>query len=178
MILALDISTSITGAAVLGANGETLRCEAWDTRNPKTYSDIFLKAKEIERQLRELKTLYPKIEHIYVEKSLQSFRSGFSSAKTLSTLSAFNGIVSWLAYQVFFVTPEYIAAPSARKLAGIKISRGQKAKEVVLQFLLDNEADFEIEYTKQGNPKPGSYDRADALVVAKAGYTLCQNKKS
>ncbi len=115
---------------------------------------------------------------MYIEKSLQSFRSGFSSAKTLSTLSAFNGIVSWLVYQVFFVTPEYIAAPSARKLAGIKIPRGQKAKEVVLQFLLDNEADFEIEYTKQGNPKPGSYDRADALVVAKAGiYSLSEQKK-
>jgi len=178
MILALDISTSITGAAILGKCGETLCCEAWDTRNPKTYSDIFLKAKEIERRLRELKTLYPKIEHIYIEKSLQSFRSGFSSARTLSTLSAFNGIVSWLAYQVFFITPEYVAASSARKLAGVKVPKGQKAKSVVLQYLLDNEEGFEIEYTKQGNPRPGSYDRADALIVAKAGYTLCQNNKS
>ncbi len=45
-----------------------------------------------------------------------------------------------------------------------------KAKQVVLKFLLDNEPTFEIEYTKQGNPKPDSYDRADSIVIAKAGY--------
>ena len=48
--------------------------------------------------------------------------------------------------------------------------RGQKAKEVVLKHLLDNEPAFSIEYTKHGNPKPESYDRADAIIIAKAGY--------
>ena len=39
-------------------------------------------------------------------------------------------------------------------------------------FLLDNEPSFSVEYTKHGNPKPGSYDRADSLVIAKAGHIL------
>ena len=45
-----------------------------------------------------------------------------------------------------------------------------KAKEVVLNFVLDNEDNFVVEYTKQGNPKPGSYDRADSYIIAKAGW--------
>ena len=45
----------------------------------------------------------------------------------------------------------------------------------VLEYLLDNEPAFKIEYTNRGNPKPESYDRADAIIVAKAGYKLQQN---
>ena len=70
--------------------------------------------------------------------------------------------------------PKYIAATSARKQAGIKVPRGQKAKQVVLQYLLDNEPAFTVEYTKHGNPKPESYDRADAIVIAKAGWAIEQ----
>ena len=73
--------------------------------------------------------------------------------------------------------PKFIAATSARKHAGIKVPRGQKAKTVVLQHLLDNEPAFKIEYTKHGNPKPDSYDKADAIVVAKAGFNLEQNNQ-
>jgi hypothetical protein len=38
--------------------------------------------------------------------------------------------------------------------------------------LLETEPAFNIEYTKHGNPRPESYDRADAIVIAKAGYNL------
>ena len=90
----------------------------------------------------------------------------------MAALQKFNGIVSWLVYELFEIEPNYITATSARKRAGIKVPRGQKAKEVVLDFLLENEKAFKIEYTKFGNPKPESYDRADAIVVAKAGYDI------
>ena len=46
--------------------------------------------------------------------------------------------------------------------------------EFILQFLLDNEPSFVISYTRAGNPKPDSYDRADSMVIAKAG--LCKKK--
>jgi len=45
-----------------------------------------------------------------------------------------------------------------------------KAKKVVIEHLVANEPDFSIEYTKHGNPKPHEFDRADSLVIAKAGY--------
>ncbi len=68
--------------------------------------------------------------------------------------------------------PEYIAATSARKKCGIKIPKGLKAKQVVIKYVIDNVPDVLIEYTKHGNPKPGSYDRADSWIIAKAGYRL------
>jgi len=175
MILGLDVSTSITGATVVDENGSIVSCKAWDTRNKNRYEDIFAKANLIRLELVKI-SHYHEIKKIYIEQSLQSFRSGFSSAQTLSTLSRFNGIVSWLCYRNFGIKPEYIAATSARKLCGIKVPRGTKAKEVVLKYLLDNEDTFEVQYTKQGNPKPDSYDRADSIVVAKAGYCLCNKK--
>ena len=68
------------------------------------------------------------------------------------------------------IKPEYVGASSARKLCGIKVPRGEKAKEVVLKNILDNTPDFSIQYTKHGNPKPGSFDKADSYIVAKAGF--------
>jgi len=175
MILGLDISTSITGATVLDEAGAIVYCEAWDTRNKNRFPTLFDKGTFVKHKLWELHDRFH-IEKIYIEQSLQSFRSGFSSAKTLSTLSRFNGIVSWLCYDIFELEPEYVAATSARKLCGIKVPRGQKAKQVVLNFLLDSEPFFMIDYTKAGNPTPGAYDRADSLVIARAGYSLCQEQ--
>ena len=176
MILGLDISTSITGATVIDKAGKVVFNEAWDFRNKKYFPTLFEKGFEIKELLHELKKEYD-ITSVYVEQSLQSFRSGFSSAKTLSTLSRFNGIVSWLCYEAFELIPEYIAATSARKKCGIKIPKGVKAKQVVIQYILDNVPTVLIEYTKHGNPKPHCFDKADSWVVAQAGY-LCRMEKS
>ena len=69
-----------------------------------------------------------------------------------------------------------IAATSARKKAGIKISKGENAKEKSFNFVLANEPTFIVEYTKHGNPKPGTMDKSDSWVIAKAGYILCTEK--
>ena len=168
MILGLDISTSITGVTVLNNEGEILLCEAIDTRNKNHFPTLFHKAQKVEDYLLDIEYKYD-IKHIYIEKSLQTFRSGFSSAKTLSTLASFNGIVSWICWGIWGMEPKYLSATSARKTCGIKVPRGTKAKQVVMQFLLDNEPEFVILYTKHGNPKPHEFDRADSLVIARAG---------
>tara|TARA_X000001388_G_scaffold31487_1_gene22340 strand:+ start:125 stop:664 length:540 start_codon:yes stop_codon:yes gene_type:complete len=177
MILGLDVSTSITGATVVNKDGDVVCNVAWDTRNKKYFPTLISKAAWIEERLIDIQKKY-KVKEIYIEQSLQSFRSGFSSAQTLSTLSRYNGIISWICYQVFLLEPTYVAATTARKSCGIKVPKGSKAKQVVLEYLLDNEPEFSIEYTRQGNPKPDSYDRADSIVIAKAGYNLWKNKNS
>ena len=174
MILGVDVSTSITGYTIVD-NGEIILNGAWDTRKYKNFFDKVVHVKDGLDKIR--KEYGTRITAVYIEQSLQSFRSGFSSAKTLSTLSRFNGIVSWLVFDQYGIQPEYIAATSARKLCGIKVSRGQKAKQVVLNFLLDNEPSFVIEYTRNGNPKPESYDKADSIVIARAG-AICEQKNS
>jgi hypothetical protein len=166
VILGLDISTSITGATLVDADGKVVVMESVDTRK---YKNFFEKAEKVKLFLTNLSKDY-NVEGVFIEQSLQSFRYGFSSAKTLSTLSRFNGVVSWMCYSIWNIEPEYLAATSARKLCGIKVPKGQKAKPVVLDFVLNNEPTFVVEYTKQGNPKPDSFDRADSWVIARAGF--------
>ena len=174
MILGLDISTSITGYTLIDGD-EVILNSAWDTRK---YKDFFEKVVHVKAGLEEIYRQYgEQIGAVYIEQSLQTFRSGFSSAKTLSTLSRFNGIVSWIVFDKYKIKPEYVAAPTARKLCGIKIPRGEKAKTVVLNYLVENEPSFVIEYTRHGNPKPDSYDRADSIVIARAGYHLSRESK-
>jgi len=173
MILGLDISTSITGATVLNEAGDVVYCVAWDMRNKKYFPSLFDKGQFIKDRIYEIEDWYH-IDAVYIEQSLQSFRSGFSSAKTLSILSRFNGIVSWLCYSIFNLIPEYIAATSARKKCGIQIPRGSKAKEIVVKYVVDNVPNVLIEYTKHGNPRPQCYDKADSWVIARAGWVQCQ----
>tara|TARA_R110000824_G_scaffold325082_1_gene512013 strand:+ start:60 stop:590 length:531 start_codon:yes stop_codon:yes gene_type:complete len=173
MILGLDISTSITGATVIDDKGNVIVCEAWDTRK---YKNFFEKAAYIRNKLVDTKIKFP-ITKIVIEQSLQMFRAGFSSAKTLTTLSKFNGAVSWMCYHVMGLEPEYVSATTARKNVGISVKRGQKAKAVVMQFVLDNEPQFDVQYTRHGNPRPECFDRADSWVIAKAGYNSWQQEK-
>jgi hypothetical protein len=184
MILGVDVSTSITGFAVV-ADGQLVYYDSIDLRKHKNVFDKTIAIKEKILDLYEMYQLnnddnsstgwgdsvYP-IQHIYVEQPFTFFNSGGSSAKTMATLQKFNGIVSWLLFEMFEIRPEYIGATSARKQAGIKVPRGQKAKKVVLEHLLETEPAFKIEYTRHGNPKPESYDRADAIVIAKAGWEI------
>ena len=178
MILGLDISTSITGATVLDYSGQVLYCEAWDLRNKRYFPDIFSKVQRFKQVMGNLYQInkYP-IDSIFIEQSLMAFRPGFSSAKTLSTLSRFNGIVSWLCVETFEIEPEMIAASSARKKVGVKIQKGEKAKEKSFHFVLANEPSFVVEYTKNGNPRPGSMDKSDSWIIAKAGYEIWKQKK-
>ena len=175
-ILGLDISTSITGATV-SSEGEILESTYWDTRNKRHFPSIYHKAKFVKDKIEDLKDRY-NISHIYIEQSLHSFRSGFSSAQTLSTLSRFNGIISWVCWEMFSIQPEMIAATSARKQAGVTIKRGDNAKEKVLQFILDKYPKIAIEYTKHGNPKPGMLDMCDSIIIALAGDKIVREAQT
>lgn len=172
MILGLDISTSITGITILDNSGNIILNEMVDLRKHDVF---FLKAKDVQKKLLSIAKEF-KIEKICIEQSLNAFRPGLSSAQVILTLGKFNGIISWIAYEIFSLEPTYIGASTARKALGIKVERGQNAKEIVLKHVLDFEKSFKVEYTPKGNPKPGTYDRADSFVIAKAGFLLSQNK--
>ena len=173
-ILGLDISTSITGATVI-EDGKIKESFFWDTRNKNKFPSLYDKASFIKESIVKLKKWYD-VSDIYIEQSLHSFRSGFSSAQTLSTLSRFNGIISWLCYETFDIQPKMIAATSARKQAGVGIKRGDNAKEKVLQFVIDSYPDIEIIYTKHGNPKPGMLDMCDSIIIALAGDKIAREE--
>ena len=176
MILGLDVSTSITGATIIDNNGSVVVCEAWDMRNKKNFEDLLDKADNIRKCLLDVSSKHD-IREVYIEKPFMFFNSGGSSAKTMSILQNFNGMVSWMVFQQFGFKPKYLTAGEARKACGIKIPRGTKAKEKIIEFVVDNDPTFTVQYTKFGNPKPGESDRADSWVIAKAGLVNCKQKK-
>ena len=170
LTIGLDISTSCTGICALDERGSLVSLT--HIKYPSKLS-LWEKA-DLTRS--ELKKLIAQTDgtfkRFFVEESLQKFRPGLSSAKTLTTLSKFNGIVSYLGREVFKIDPEAINVNAARKSVGLKVPRGTKAKAVVMQHCIDNEKMFEVEYTRFGNIKQHYYDIADAIVIAKAGFNL------
>lgn len=175
MILAIDVSTSICGFTILN-DGKIVLNTAIDFRNKKKFTSKYISADTVKEFLLSVKQSYD-ITSVYIEEPLQSFSSGFSSAGTLMVLSSFNGIISYLCYNVFGFEPQHIEPKTARKLCGIKIPKGEKAKIFCFEHNLKNEPDFEVEYTKQGNPKPSSYDRSDSIIIARAGERLENEKR-
>ena len=176
-VLGLDVSTSITGLSIFDSSGKCVHNASIDTRNKNRYPDLYRKAREVRTELIKIEGKYS-ISSIYIEQSLHSFRSGFSSAQVLSTLSRFNGMISWVCYNIFNKKPEMISASTARKTAGITVRRGENAKQKCFDFVVDEYPDFVVEYTRNGNLKPGVLDRSDSYIIAKAGWEICKKENS
>jgi len=124
-------------------------------------------------------TVCLEVTDFFVEESLQKFRPGLSSAKTLTTLSKFNGIVCYLGRKIFDLDPVPINVNTARKTVGLKIPRGSNSKQIVHEWV-SSETSFDWP-TKilRGGPRKGQevlidacYDMADAYLIARAGQNL------
>jgi len=173
VFLGFDISTGIVGVSCIDSRDQIIFCEHCDLRKLK---GLFSKIDVFKKFLEDIRFLQPVVREVWIEQPFMFFSSGGSSAKTMAVLQRFNGMASLAIRDVFHMDPQYVGASEARKLNEIKIPRGTKAKEEVLKFFLDKEPRFKVEYTKFGNPKPGYYDRADSLVVARAGHALWKSK--
>lgn len=166
MILGLDVSTSIIGVCVL-QDDKIVKTDYIDLR--KT-TGLLYKAQVVEDYI--INTLQKeKIKHIFIEQAFTFFRQGGSTAKTMATLQNFNGVVSWLCFKLLELEPQYITPLSARSKCGIKVPRGKKAKDVVMEHFLESQ-EFPIEYTRYNNVQKYCYDIADAVIVAKAGSKI------
>tara|TARA_Y100001963_G_scaffold159001_2_gene260795 strand:+ start:31575 stop:32123 length:549 start_codon:yes stop_codon:yes gene_type:complete len=178
MILGLDISTSCTGWCVLSECGDLVSMGYIDLKSKKC---LFDKSVIVKRELSSI-NLKNEIMHIFIEENLQSFRSGFSSAQTLSTLARFNGIVSYLCFDEFGFKPLFLNVNSSRKALGIKIEREKKCgittKQQVFDWVSKDVVSTHLwpkKILKSGPRKgltvlePGCYDMADAYVIASAG---------
>ena len=177
--LGLDISTSCTGWCIVGPDGGFIDMGYIPLDSKKS---SYQKAQVIRSELSKLHISHD-IERVFIEENLSAFRPGFSSAKTLLTLARFNGIVSYLAQQEFYCTPEYINVNVARKTVGIKIiskkKGGKPTKEQVLDWVSSNVIfEWPMKVLKSGPRKgaailePGCFDMADAYVIAVAGSKL------
>lgn len=175
IILGLDVSTTCTGYSIIDTKKNIIEA-GWIETPTKKHLNLFTKAKNVRCKLLELKEKYD-VDFVYIEKSLQSFSRGRSSANTLHVLAMFNGIVSWLCVEIFEIFPTYLGASFARKDVGVKVKKGEKAKAKVMEFMLDKGYIKEVEYTKKGNIKAQYFDKADAIVIALAGVKDLRTKE-
>tara|TARA_B100001123_G_scaffold429395_1_gene547835 strand:- start:4848 stop:5414 length:567 start_codon:yes stop_codon:yes gene_type:complete len=186
LILGLDVSTSCTGWCILHHDGSLAEMDSIILTGHKS---VYKKAQAVEEALTDVMIRYD-ISHVYIEENLQSFRRGFSSAQTLSTLARFNGIVSLLSYQVCGIEPVHINVNAARKVLGIKIlskkKGGAPTKEQVFNWVSGNVSNSTHTWPKKtlkSGPRKGqtildvsSYDMADAYVICAAGIEMYNNK--
>ena len=178
VILGLDISTSIVGWSLLSLESDEFSLGYL----PLTSSgDIYDKAWEVRKLLHELAWEH-NIQAAYVEEDLQRFRRGLSSAKTISLLTRFNGVVCQLTYEETKLKPGRINVNTARKLAGVvydKKDKSRTTKEKVfeaVQGLINY--DWPTRVLSRGKRKGqtvfenGCYDMCDAWVISQSGKIL------
>ena len=177
--LGLDVSTSYVGISIF-VNNEFKKLYHVELVKEK---DFFKKCKKFRNEITEI-LLKEDIANnrldIFIEDILQGFSRGLSSAKTITQLARFNGIVSNILYEITDCTPVYINVNTARKILGIKIDKNSNIdkKEQVLSWVT-NDIGFEYDWPKKlvtrGKYKNNvklekfCYDMADAYVICKAG---------
>ena len=178
MILGLDISTSIVGIAVI--NPETKELVVSEHIDLTKIDSVFSKAELVGSELWQIGNNHD-IKNLFVETALMRFIPGRSRADTIVKLAKFNGIVSWMCYDTFGLQPTYLNVNTARSLYGLSFPRGTKGpkrKKMVVEAVIEKEKTaFKYEMARGGkNYKKGTDDRADAIVIARAGEFLLRNK--
>tara|TARA_R110002096_G_scaffold195644_3_gene378268 strand:- start:568 stop:891 length:324 start_codon:yes stop_codon:yes gene_type:complete len=102
-----------------------------------------------------------------------------SSAKTLSALTKFNGVASFIAREITGIEPDYFNVNTARKAVSLSVKRGENAKEKVQEWV-DTQIQFDwpTKILKSG-PRKGTEikikaceDMADAYLIAAAGIKI------
>ena len=169
MILGLDISTTKIGYAIIDSN-QNLQ----ESKVIKFKSDVPLekRAKVFEEKILNLMVKYD-IQHIFAEQPLMVFSRGKSTAHTMAKLQRFNGMCCYGIFNLYGFPPQLVPANAARASVGIKRKRGEDIKKKVIEWVHQSyPKDFIVEYTRHGNPKPGTDDMADAIVVALAGKKI------
>jgi Holliday junction resolvasome RuvABC endonuclease subunit len=178
MILGLDISTTMVGAAIIDPETRSLvHVEGWDISK---CNNLFEKAEAIGAELYSLRSAY-NIQEVFIETALKRFMPGRSRADTIIKLAKFNGVISWLSFECYGKEPTYINVNTARTLYGLSFPRGTKGpqrKKMVIEAVIEKEkTSFTYEMARGGkNYKKGTDDRADAVVIARAGEYILRNK--
>lgn len=176
-ILGLDVSTSVVGVSVVDEEKNIHHQEAIilnKSNQPKLTK--YEKATRIKNVLTKVKEKHM-IDFVFIEDSLANFQ-GKQNLKVIKMLADFNGMVSWLCYEMFEVEPIHLHPSNARKNAGFKKDSESKlnVKEQVVNFLLDNHSQFVVECTRNGNIREHYFDIADSIVVGLAGIEQTKKK--
>jgi hypothetical protein len=184
-VLGLDVSTSIVGVSIVddvSGKIDPILLEHIDLGKCETFWD---KVDVVTKYFSDLKErdVSAGIKHIGVEEALIGFRTGMSSAQTITTLVAFNAIVRLIVRQIFLMDPQLVPAATARKKAGVKVLSkakcGISVKDQVFQYMCDmdlSHVTWPRKKATKAKPNPDvkeySKDITDGYVIAKATLLL------
>ena len=151
MILGLDLSTSKIGYSIIDNKKKLIVCDVMKLK-PLALED---RAEIFYLFMITLKNKY-EIKEVFIEEPFSMF-----------------GMCSFAVKRVFKQNPVLIPANKARKSVGLKIKRGENTKKKVIEWVEKSyPKEFIVEYTNYGNPRPGTDDKADAVVIALAGMEI------
>lgn len=166
IILGLDISSSRIGYCLINENEELLLVDEIKLKPSQSLeerADIFKQAMEIINE-------HSEVDYVFIEQPFMAFSGGKTTAATMAKLQRFNGMCSYVVHSIFGSPATLLQANKARGLVDLKIKRGENTKLKVIEWVQEKyPTSFLVEYTRHGNPKPGTDDKADAVVIANAG---------
>ena len=181
MILGLDVSTTTTGFCLLNSENEILSLGYIPLAK---YKDLCIKGQNVKLILSDLIKKY-KIDFVYIEAPFERYSRGMSSAKTITRLASFNGIVQYICFDTLGINPCMLTVHESRRMCGIKTLSKKKAGKDVKEQVFE-EVTKRIKYnwptkTLKSGPRKGqtiiineSRDMADAWVIASAGFVKSQ----
>ena len=166
IILGLDISSSRIGYCLINEKEELLLVDEIKLKPSQSLEERADIVKDTMKIIKE----HSEVEYVFIEQPFIAFSGGKTTAATMAKLQRFNGMCSYVVHDLFGHTPTLIQANKARGLVGLKIKRGSKTKLKVIEWVSEKyPKEFIVEYTRHGNPKPGTDDKADAIIIANAG---------
>jgi|11_taG_2_1085331.scaffolds.fasta_scaffold03066_3 hypothetical protein len=170
MILALDISTTTIGVALIN-NGKVSSINYISLKKTKDLIDKIQETSDWFDNDPTFQKVKYKIKEVRIEQFLQSFRKGMSSAATITKLAGFNTAVQYLMYVKLSLRPNMIASNVARKSIGIKLDKQKDTKEQICEFVHQHYYPLPRKILK-GGPRKGqetwadhANDIADAIVI-------------
>jgi hypothetical protein len=166
MILGIDISTSKIGISIIDYDGSLILSELLKMKPSET---LEARAEIFNNKMIQIRGNHD-IKHVFVEQPFIAFSGGKTTAVTMAKLQRFNGMCCYAIYDLYGFPASLIQANKARGLVELKIKRGDNTKLKVIEWVSEKyPKEFIVEYTRHGNPKPGTDDKADSIVIANAG---------
>ena len=172
IILGLDISSSRIGFCLINEKEELLLVDEIKLKSSMSLED----RADIFKQKMQIIKEHSEVDYVFIEQPFMAFSGGKTTAATMAKLQRFNGMCSYVVHSLFGSPATLLQTNKARGLVGLKIKRGDNTKLKIIEWVSEKyQQEFIVEYTRHGNPKPGTDDKADAVVIALAGLKNIEN---
>ncbi len=173
MVLGIDCSSSCVGYTILD---DKARLERIGYINIGGFEDLLEKARFLKFMFKDILANYD-ITSVYIEDISKMFHQGFSSAQVITTLARFNGMTSFIIYELTNIKPTYVPASHARRIAyNRSFQRGIDIKKEIFKEVMKLHPQLVWPKNKNDKMLAQVYDATDSFTMAKIGF--CDRKLS